>query len=401
MIPFHKAKEIILENAEALNSEKVHFLDAYHRVLAEDILSPIDLPHYNRSAMDGYAVRSQDIKNASHEHPAVLTVIDKIQAGYISHTKVENSTAIKIMTGGMLPEGADTIVIKEDTRLEGDRVFICKAIPSRKNICFIGEDIKKRHLVLKKGAFIDPSHIGVFAALGISIIPVYRKPKVAILSTGDELLDINDELEPGKVRNSNQYALYSLVQESDGVPHILNPARDIEEDLINKIQAGLESDILLTTGGVSVGDFDLVGDVFKKLAITLYFTEIAVKPGKPVIFGKKNKTLVFGLPGNPVSAMISFYEFVRPAIFKMQNSNRKLWHEVEAIVAEDIKLKKDSRKILRTSLEERDGQFYVKLAAHQGSGNILSMAWADSLLEVDEDTEIVPKGGKVKVRLLS
>lgn len=400
MIPFYQAKEIILKNTEVLDTENIYFLDALHRVLADNVKSPVDLPHYNRSAMDGYAVIAQDIKDASKDKPAILTIIDEIKTGSVSRNRVKNKTAIKIMTGGMIPEGADTVVIKEDTKQGGNTLFVLKSVPAQKNICFIGEDIKKGNIGLKKDTYINSSHIALLSTIGVTAVPVYRKPKIAILTTGDELLNVEDQLEPGKVRDSNQYGLYSQVKESGGDPVILKSAKDTVNDLKEKVKKALHYDILITSGGASVGDYDFVDQVFKELGVKIFFSKVAIKPGKPVIFGKKDRTLIFGLPGYPVSTMISFYEFVQPSILKMQNIEKKLWQEVEAIIKEDISLKKGRRKILRTILEEHNGKLFVRLSTHQGSGNILSLAWANSLLEVDEETEFLPRGMKIKVKML-
>ncbi|MBI5183438.1 MAG: molybdopterin molybdotransferase MoeA [Nitrospinae bacterium] len=402
MIDIVKAKEIIDRESEGLcEMDEVSIVDSLSCVLFHDIYATTDLPPYDRSAMDGYAVRSEDIEKASEEMPIILNIIDMVQTGKVSEKEVGNREAIKIMTGGKIPAGADTVVMKEFTEEEGDIVKVYKGVAKGRNICYRGEDIKEGGIVFKKGFKVTPAVIALCASLGISRLRVYRKPKVAILTIGDELLDIDEELKDGKIRDSNKYALISQLNECGIYPIILERAEDRFEDIYKKVNEGLNSDFLLTSGGVSVGDFDFVKKVFKEVGIKIFFDKVAIKPGKPTVFGKKDKTIVFGLPGNPVATMITFYEFVRPVIMRFMGREDLCLKETEAILDEDITVEPGRMKILRVKTIKRDNQIFVSIPpTHQGSANLLSLALSDALLKIPGDKSEIKKGTKVKIQLL-
>ena len=363
MIDLVKAKEIIDRESEGLGGmEEVSIVDSLNSVLFSDIYANTDLPSYDRSAMDGYAVCSENIEKASEEMPITLNIIDIVQAGNVSEKEVGNGEAIKIMTGGKVPAGADTVVMKEFTEEDGDDIVkVYKVVVKGKNICYRGEDIKKGGMVLKRGSKVTPAIIALCASLGISKVPVYKKPKVAILTIGNELLDIAEELKDGKIRDSNKYALISQVNECGIYPIIFKRADDTFEDIYKKVIEGLNCDFLLTSGGVSVGDFDLVKKVFEEAGVKMFFDKVAIKPGKPIVFGKKDKTLVFGLPGNPVSTMIAFYEFVRPVLLKFMGREDISLEETEAILDEDITKKPGRINILRVKTIKRDNKIFVSM----------------------------------------
>ena len=237
--------------------------------------------------------------------------------------------------------------------------------------------------------------------MGRARVNVRRRPKVAILVTGNELLNVSQKLSPGKIRSSNQFGLYSQVKDAGGEPIILGIARDNPRDTRNKILQGLRYDMLLISGGVSVGDFDLVPGILKSLGLKIFIEKVAMQPGKPLIFGRKGKTLVFGLPGNPVSTMVCFYEFVRPCLLKMLGSNNVLLPKGEATLSEDIKLKPSRTKYLRAKTFFKDGKVFVRLTSHQGSGNVLSLAEADCLMEIEEGVTSVKRGTRVVVEYLT
>ncbi|MFV1951661.1 MAG: gephyrin-like molybdotransferase Glp [Nitrospinota bacterium] len=402
MIDIVKAKEIIDRESEGLGGvEEVSIVNSLNSVLFSDIYANTDLPPYDRSAMDGYAVCSEDIEKASEEMPITLNIIDMVQAGSVSEKEAGHGEAIKIMTGGKVPAGADTVVMKEFTEEDGDIVKVYKGVTKGKNICYRGEDIKKGGIVLKKGSKVTPAVIALCASLGISKVPVYKKPRVAILTLGNELLDIDEELRDGKIRDSNKYALISQVNECGIYPVILERADDTFEDIYKKVIEGLNCDLLLTSGGISVGDFDIVKKVFEEAGVKIFFDKAAIKPGKPIVFGKKDKTLIFGLPGNPVATMITFYEFVKPVILKFMGREDISLKETEAILDEDITIKPGRVNILRVRTIKRDNKIFVSMSGHQGSANLLSLALSDALLKIPQDKTDIKRGTKVKIQLLN
>lgn len=400
MISPHRAQQIILSRTPILSSQKVYFLDSLGRTLAQDIKATNALPPFDRTSMDGYALRSIDTKDARPQKGVPLRVIGTIQAGGKSEKRINRGEAIKIMTGGMIPWGADSVVIKEHTRHKKDQLMVFNEMRPAENIRFRGDDVKKGEIIIKKGAPVTSGAVGLLASLGICQVKVYRKPKVGILVTGDELLDVQEKLQPGKIRSSNQFALFSQVKEAGGEPFLLGIARDKKQDIARKIRRGLEFDALLISGGVSVGDFDLVPEVLRRLAVKIFFHKVSIQPGRPLIFGKKDKTPIFGLPGNPVSTMVSFYTFVRPCLVKMSGRTDVYLRRGYAVLDEPISVHGRRTKILRGVVFSRKDDLYVRLSSHQGSGNILSLAKANCLLEIPQAIERLTKGQKVEIQYL-
>ncbi len=418
MLTVDQALNKILSYVEALDEEERPILDSLGQVLAEDITSTIDVPPLDNAAMDGYAVRAEDIKGASRQSPRLLRVIDTVIAGSVSRHEVEPGTAIRIMTGAPIPKGADTVVRFEDTDEDERRqatghqlsaeTGILQATPADSNIRRAGEDVAKGAIVFRRGTAIRPSEVGVLASLGRSRIKVIRRPVVAILTTGDELADINQPLPPGKIYNSNTYSLAALVLRYGGIPEILGIATDNEESLVARFRQGLNADLLITTGGVSVGDYDIVKDVLAKEG-EINFWRVRMKPGKPVAFGTvkgvsqagvARKIPHLGLPGNPVSVMITFELFARPAILKMMG-RRNLSKPVIQAEIEDVVENNDGRRTFaRAVVEERNGQYYARLTGPQGSAILTSMALASGLVIVPEDKARVEPGEKVEVMML-
>lgn len=418
MISVEQAMERILSFADVLDEETRPILDSLGQVLAEDIKSDIDIPPLDNSAMDGYAVQSGDTAGAGEESPAFLRVIDTVSAGSIPKCKVEPGTAVRIMTGAAVPEGADSVVKFEDTdeyqhkKSSGDQVLtrvgvLCEVVPGL-NIRRAGESIARGNTALKKGMIIRPSEVGVLASLGRSEVTVTRRPVVAILATGDELVDINQPLPMGMIYDSNTYSAAALVQRYGGIPRILGIALDTEDSLITKLRQGRDADMLITTGGVSAGDYDIVKDILAKEG-EIYFSKVRMKPGKPLAFGsfrgisktgQARKILHLGLPGNPVSAMVTFELFARPAILKMMGKKDFTKPVIEAILEDSI-VNTDGRRIYtRVIVEKRDNQYFARLTGPQGSGILTSMSLADGLAIVPEDTSRVKNGDKIQVMML-
>lgn len=398
MMRVDEALKRVLKDIRALGWETVLLKDSLNRVLAEDTHSRNDIPGFDNSAMDGYAVRWLDTKGASKRKPLILEIIEDIKAGDIPKIPLKKNQAVRIMTGAMIPAGADSVIMVEDTeKISKEKVRIFKGAKPSGNIREAGEDIKKRELVLKKGTLLNPGRIGILASLGESKIKVYRRPKVAILATGDELVDVEEKISPGKIRSSNTYTLYSQVLSCGGIPKNLGIAKDKPHELKKKLKQGLDCDMILTSGGVSAGDYDFVKDVLAALGTEMKFWKVAMRPGKPLAFGMIKNKPVFGLPGNPVSSMVSFEVFVRPAILKMLGQNSDGRKEAEAIIEEDTKKKKGLRYFLRANTHWRSGIYLAKTTGPQGSGILKSMSLANSLIILEEGLEFIKKGSRVKV----
>jgi len=413
MISVEQALDKVLSYVDVLGEEPSPILDCLGQVLAEDIYSSIDVPPLDNAAMDGYAVRSGDTHGASQQSPRFLLVIDTVTAGSISSYEVEPGTAIRIMTGAPIPNGADSVVRFEDTdeaqrkRSSNEIGILCQATAGL-NIRRAGEDITTGSIVLRKGVVIRPSEVGVLASLGRSMVTVIRRPVVAILATGDELVDINQPLPTGKIYNSNSYSVAALVRRYGGIPRILGIALDSESSLVAGLRQGLEADMLITTGGVSVGDYDVVKDVLVKQGEIAFWT-VRMKPGKPLAFGTikgvsregvARNIPHLGLPGNPVSSMITFELFARPAILKMMGKKNLAKPTIDAVIENPI-VNSDGRRILaRAMVEKRGSQYFARLTGPQGSGILTSMTLANGLVIVPEDKAQVAAGDVVQVMML-
>ena len=399
MISVDKALEQILGAIHTLGLEKVPILDALGRVLGQDVTSDRDIPPLPNSAMDGYALRFEDTRGASREKPAVLTVVDDVRAGRISKKTIRRGHAVRIMTGAPIPKGADAVTRVEDTEKDGDRVRVFAPAKKGLDIRPAGEDVKKGELVIPKGKVIRPAEVGMLAALNRSDVTVHRRPKVAILSTGDELVDLGGDPAPGMIMNSNSYSLAAQVAECGAVPLRLGIARDTREDLMSKFEAARGADLIVTSGGVSVGDYDLVKDVMGELG-AMRFWRVAMRPGRPLAFGAIKGTPLFGLPGNPVSVMVSFEQFVRPALLKMSGFKNLFRVTVKALLKENLEKVAGLRFFLRAVVEWKDGKYYAVTTGEQGSGILKSMVKANGLIILPEDVTSMKAGDEVTVQLL-
>jgi len=407
MISVDEALEYVLKHFEPLEPEEVEILDALDRVLAEYVYSDMDIPPFDNSAMDGYAVRAADTVGASSQAPVTLRVIANLAAGYTTDFVVEPGTAIRIMTGAPLPAGADAVVRFEDTseglpagERRSDRIEVFSQVVVGENVRSAGEDIRKGELVLAEGTVLRPQEIGVLASLGRARVRVIRRPRVAILATGDELVAIDEPLTPGKIRNSNEYSNAALVQRYGGIPIRLGIARDDVDELTAKIREGLaqQVDLFITSAGVSAGDYDVVKDVLGAEG-EMHFWQVRMKPGKPLAFGTIQGVPLLGLPGNPVSAMVSFEEFARPAILKMLGKTRLRKPTVEAILEEDVE-SSGRRNFKRAVITKRDGEYYASVTGPQGSGVLTSMVKANGLAIIPEGIRQMKAGERVTVQML-
>ncbi len=392
-----EARAQILSTVSTLEPEHVPLLEAADRVLAQEVAADRDIPPLTNSAMDGYAVRSADLGDETTR----LRVVGEAAAGHRADVSVGPGEAVRIMTGAPIPEGADTVVRFEDTLLSGDWVEILRPPSHGKNVRQAGEDVRQGQIVLEPGKILRPQEIGMLAALGQMSVSVIRRPRVAILGTGDEVVPPDQKPGPSQIRDANSYTVAAQVQRYGGIPLILGVARD-EEALVRRgISDALErdADFIITSGGVSVGDFDLVKQVMNAEG-EMHFWSLNMKPGRPMAFGSVGGVPLLGLPGNPVAAMLSTELYAGPAILKMQGFAVWSWSTVRASLTEPIERKDRRRHYLRVILQETDAGYEATLTGDQGSGILNSLVQADGLAVIPEDAQHLPVGAMVEVMLL-
>ena len=387
MISVEEALERILAEIRPLNVIQVPLSESLGLVLAQDIVAQEDMPPFANSAMDGFALLSRDSQPRAGQPPRVR-VTGGVAAGYVADHAVEEGTAMRIMTGAPVPPGADTVIQVELTRSAGpgsEWVEILEAVKPGNNIRPAGEDIRRGQTVLLRGSEIGPWEIGVLATLGWSTVPVVRRPHVAIISTGDEVVDVGEPLQPGKIRNSNGYLLEAAVRQAGAEAHRLGVAQDTVESLREKFSEAMQDDLIITSGGVSVGDFDLVKNIMAEQG-EINFWRINMRPGKPVAFGHIGSVPLLGLPGNPVSAAVTFELFARPVIRKMLGHTRLLRPQIDVVVEDGVSDRAMRRHYVRARVEWRDGHFVAHTTGNQGSHIMTSLLNANALV-------IVPEGG--------
>lgn len=391
------AQQRILECVHKLDIESVGLERSTGRVLANDVRANRDLPPYDVSAMDGYAVRSADLAKI----PAILEVIEDIRAGDLPRSTVQAGQCARIMTGAPVPQGADAVIRVEDTQVSDEnRVQINAAVKSGNDIRLRGEGMRNGDVVLTAGTEITPGVTGVLATVKQSQVQVYRRPRVAILSTGNELEDIDDPVDPDKIPNSNSYALMAQVQALGIEPDLLGIARDDPAELEEYLQRGLHFDVLLVSGGTSVGVHDYVRTIIESLGVQMKFWRVAMKPGHPVAFGITAHTRFFGLPGNPVSSMVCFEQFVAPALRRMMGHQRLFRHTIAARLTHGIKHQPGRTEFVRVTLAKEEGGYAATSTGAQGSGMLLSMAKADGLMIIPAESAGLAAGSMVTVQLL-
>jgi len=415
MISVEEARERILAFFSRLPAESIPPANAVGQVLAADVVAPFDLPPLANTGMDGYAVHAEDTAGASEASPVRLKLVANLAAGYIHETRVKRGEAVRIMTGAPLPPGADAVVPFEETDemnrargnrpAPGDDVAIFKAANPGANVRPRAGDVAAGSRVLEAGRVIRPSEVGVLASLGIGEAPVYRRPVVAILSTGDEVTPPGEPLLPGRIYDANTPAIAAQVAAFGGIPRVLGIAHDTVEDLTAKIREGLNADMLVTSAGVSRGDFDVVKEVLASEGEIDFWT-VRMRPGKPLAFGAftapdGRRVPHLGLPGNPVSAMVSFELFGRPAIFKMLG--RQGWERptLRATVRERV-VNTDPRRFYARCIvtQGEDGRWYADLTGPQGSNILTGMSSANALTVISEDVKLVEAGEEIDVMML-
>ena len=388
MLTVEEARQQMLDTITVLPTEAVGILDSLGTILAEDVYASENIPPFHNSAMDGFAVVAADVLNASEAHPVQLSVVETIQAGRAPTAYIQRGSAARIMTGAMMPQGADAVVMQEVTESEGEQVTIFEGVEPDENVRFTGESVKQGDLVMSQGKLIRPQEIAMFASLNRSEVAVYKRPKVAVVSTGDELTPLGEPLAAGKIRDSNRYGICAQIEEAGCDPVDMGIARDDEAETERKFRKALEgADALITSGGVSVGEFDVVKTVLSKLG-EINFWRVAMKPGKPQAYGIADGKPIFGLPGNPVSSLVVFELFVRPALLKMAGHSELLRPTFKAVLEEEISNKDGRVSFMRSVISSQDGKHYAKTTGPQGSGILHSLVLANGFI-------VIPAGATI------
>lgn len=391
MIPFEKVLRTVLNSACKLGTERVDITNAINRILAEDAKSDMDMPPFNKSAMDGYACKRADLANE-------LEVVETIPAGYTPTKSIEPNQCAKIMTGAAVPQGADCVVMVEFTENPTDSTVRFVGENTDDNICLRGENITEGQVVLSKGTRIRPQHIAVLASVGCAKPVVSKRPSVGVLATGDELVQPIFRPGPSQIRNSNSFQLTAQVESMSAVAKNYGIAKDTDKD-INKMfkKAVEENDVVIVSGGVSMGDFDLVPGIFKQNNINLLFEKVAIKPGKPTVFGVSENIYCFGLPGNPVSTFVLFELLVKPFLYKMMGYDHKP-AAVKMPLSESFRRKKTERQSWIPVVITDAGM--LKPIDYHGSAHINALCIADGLISIGVDVAEIEKGTVVPVRLI-
>lgn len=396
MLEFNEALEKMLAPLKEAGAEDVAIFDALGRVLKEEIIADSNVPFTSNSAMDGYAVIAADTV-AADGGPAKLRVTGEIPAGSVSEKAVSKGEAMRIFTGAPIPDGADAVVMQENAERNGDEVVINKAVVKRENVREAGEDIKKGDVVFRSGRRLGPADVGIIASCGREKVSVSRKPVVGILSTGNEVVEPGEPAGPGRVRNSNAYTLYAKCLEAGATPRYMGIVPDEKEAVVRALDdAAVSCDLLITSGGVSVGDYDLVTEVIREKG-KIDFWKIAIKPGKPVAYGAIGEIPFVGLPGNPVSSMVTFELFVRPMIMKMSGDANPSRKRFTAVMNQDYREKPGRLKFVRGIYEKSGSGLEVGVTGSQGSGVLMSMALANCLIMIPPEQGNVKKGDAVEI----
>jgi molybdopterin molybdotransferase len=399
------ALEMILAATRPLAPVLLPLEEALDHVAAEDVRAGEDIPLTDISAMDGFAVRAADVERANPSRPVRLEVIDYIPAGSAPGKPVGAGQAVRIMTGGALPAGADCIVKQEDTHgaESPDAKSVEVVVPGETGLHIFakGEDIRSGDLLVQAGTLLRPQELGVLASVGIAKIKVHPRPKVAVLATGDELVPAHEPVSPGKIRSSNSLTLVGQARRYGGVAMDLGIAKDDLKVITDRLRSASDARIVITSGGSAKGDRDYSEQAMLNLGVKVKFHRVAIKPGKPVLFGVKDDTLFFGLPGNPVASMLTFELFVRPALLKMRGLSRLAKREVWATLEDEVvKRERGKRYYIRVRYSETGGEPVVRSTGNQGSSVLSSMSKANAVLVLDMDQGTIAKGSRVMVWLM-
>ncbi len=394
LISIPDAINLIFQNLPSLSSEEINIEYALGRVLSEDIVSNIDMPPFDKSAVDGYAVKIKDT-------PGELPLVQTIQAGDIPKKPLGDGEAVFVMTGAPIPEGTEAVVMREHTKEAPNKVEILSKPKPGANIAYKGEDIKKGEVVIKKGRKISIATVSLLATLGVRRVMVSELPNVAMMVTGSELVEPGEKpIKGGYIYNANGYSLQAACKDIGIEPHYLGIVKDDLESIVNALKSVEKSDIVLISGGVSMGEYDYVKEAVIKSGGEVVFHKVAIKPGKPFLFAKKGKQLIFGMPGNPVSVMVGFWKFIRPAIYKMQGAEEVFPLRIPAYFKGTYKKKSDRPHYISVKLSKEGEKFFAAYIKSNGSADVPAFEKGDGMIEVPKDTTLLEDGERVEVMLL-
>jgi molybdopterin molybdotransferase len=401
MLTATAATKIILRHVRPLSSEGVLLSEALARSLSEDVRSRENVPAFDRSSMDGFAVAAVSLRAASRRKPVCLTLAGESRAGKFYAGQLKADATIRIMTGAMLPRGADAVVPLELVKeLKEGSVEFCLPVTRGENVRYAGEDVRRGEKIGRRGDSLTPGMLGVLASIGMNRVRVFKRPVVAILSTGDELVPVTEKPQAGMIRDSATETLIGYARTTGCATVRLGMAGDRRNALRRAIQRGLRADILIVCGGVSVGKYDLVRNVLEELHVSLKIRGVNIKPGKPLVFGTKGRALVFGLPGNPVSSAVTFLKFVKPAIVRMSGGDPHSRLPLTALLDHPISKKDGKRHFLRGIVTSRQGILHVVTTGTQSSGALTSIARANCLIVIPEKVKTLRRGDAVGIELL-
>jgi molybdopterin molybdotransferase len=398
MISVEEALEILLANLPERRVDRIPFQSALGRILAENLTATSDVPPFHRSAMDGYAVIAANVRNA----PVDLTVVGESRAGAGMPGGLKAGEAMSIMTGAPVPEGADAVQLIElcEVSKDGAKVRILEPVQSYENIALRGSEAKTDGIVLESGHRVGPAEIAVMATFGYTQVDVFRKPSVAIFATGDELVELDQQPRPGQIRNSNAYCLASQLRYMDLEADYLGIVKDDKEALRQKMLSGLERDVLIITGGVSMGEYDYVRDVFQDLQLEVLFSKVAIKPGKPTVFARRGDRLIFGLPGNPISALVTFECFVRPVLGRLCGISRPELPRMKGKLLGDMKQSPGRMAFLPAWASWEEGEWKVEPLEWKSSADIIGFVNANATFIFPKNRDFLKRGETVEMMLL-
>jgi len=400
MLNYEDAKALVFQYVKPLEKCTRPLTESQGLALSDDILAPHGMPSFDNSGVDGYAVQAEDLAPSSTENSVLLENLGYIAAGDSGNEKMHSGQCMQIATGAPLPKGSDSVVMKEDIEIEDSKIRFTRSIQEKENVRYQGEDIMEGDTIITAGTVIGPAQIATLATFGFSQVPVYRVPKVSIVSTGSELIDVVGQPQAGQIRESNRFMLAGMVMQEYCEMHKISMVPDLPQVLNEAFEEALQADMTLICGGMSIGEKDFARPILKKLGVEEIFWKIKFKPGKPLFFGRRDKTWIFGLPGNPASSYVLFEEFVRPALRKMMG--RKVLEERMVKATLEIPITKTYSRLhfMRGLLHEENGEFRVRPLKFQGSHSIGSMVRSNALIRVEADSPSIPAGSKVSVRPL-
>ena len=400
MLNYEDARALVFQNVKQLGKCTRPLTESQGLALSDDILAPHGIPSFDNSGVDGYAVQAQDLAQASPGNPVLLENLGYIAAGDSVNEKVNSGQCMQIATGAPLPKEADSVVMKEDIEVEDSKIRYTQSIQAKKNVRYHGEDIPEGDTIIPAGTVIGPVQIATLATFGFSQVPVHQVPKVSIVSTGSELIDVVGQPAEGQIRESNRFMLAGMVRQEYCEILKISMIPDLPELLNEEFEEALKADVTLICGGMSIGEKDFAREILKELGVEEIFWKIKFKPGKPLFFGRRGKTWVFGLPGNPASSYVLFEEFVRPALRKMMG--RRVLEEsmVKATLETPITKTYNRLHFMRGLLHEENGEFRVRPLKFQGSHSIGSLVASNALIRVEADSPSMPAGSMVSVRPL-